>query len=105
MTRRGLVYNYGMDVFDVSNKFELQKLFLQGSTPKNLTGFYKGKLNLVISENLLETLGGFLAKIYLPWRGKRFDKDKGINVFPSFFGKNTNFPFKTEVKKGLHDNM
>jgi len=103
---------------------ELQNLFAKGTTPKNLDGFYEGKLELLIPKSPVEFFGKFVSKFYLPWYGKEFNKilREGNNLIPSYllFLMKTRyrnsivkteknrlhvFPFKTRVQKGLVDNI
>ena len=103
----------------------LQQAFLKGTTPKNLEGFYKGRLLQIFPNSIVEFLGGLAAKFWLPWHGKEFYKDKqeGDNILPLYLlpfislrygnkvilkkdGQTIHaFPFKTTVKKGLKDDI
>lgn len=103
----------------------LQQAFLKGKIPKNLDGFYKGRLLKVMPCNIFESIGGFIAKFWLPWYGKNFyyKQQRGDNVLPSYmaslikvrYGEEAIlkkeysaihvFPFKTLIKKGLKDNI
>lgn len=103
----------------------LQLLFEKGSPPKNLNGFYKGKLELFIPINTIERIGALLLMFWLPWYGKNFyyKYNKGDNVIPQYmslfirsrFGKRTLFkketkgmhvfPFKTHITKALRDRL
>lgn len=78
----------------------LQFLFEKGTVPKELEGFYKGKLDELIPANLLEYVGKFISFFWLPWRGKTFHKNHGENILP--FNKHV-FPFKTKITTGLQD--
>ncbi len=101
---------------------DLQKSFLNGTPAKDLDGFYKGALLQLIPTTPLESFAGIIAKVWLPWYGKKFDKNKhtGINKLPSYVipplrslfeekisGEDTSsmfaFPFKTSLEKGLKD--
>lgn len=101
----------------------LQQTFLQGKAPENLDGFYKGKLVWLMPSNITESIGGLIAKFWLPWYGKTFysKQQRGDNVLPLYmtslikfrYGKDSIlkkeknvvhvFPFKTTIKKGLKD--
>lgn len=105
--------------------YSLQQLFIKGNPPKNLDGFYKGTLDMLIPKNLLEQIEEFVAKIWLPWYGKQFNKktNSGDNLLPEVlqpllrskygnktFGKKDGnrihaFPFKTKITKALQDPM
>lgn len=102
---------------------QLQQSFLKGVPPKELHGFYRGKLELLIPGNIVESLAGFIAKFWLPWYGKEFNKhqQRGDNLLPSYLlplirfrykdiailGKDKDrihvFPFRTKIKEGLQD--
>lgn len=103
---------------------DLQQSFLKGTPAKDLDGFYKGALLQFIPTTPLESFAGLITKVWLPWYGKKFNKDKhsGINKLPSYVipplrllfgekisGEDTNnmfaFPFKTSTQKGLKDPM
>src|SRR5258708_3154617 len=86
-----------MNIFD-----QLQNGFSKGKTPKNLEGFYKGTLALVIPKYPIEYFGNFFSKFWLPWHGKTFTKNKGINNVS--FGI-TAFSFSTKITKGIEDNI
>lgn len=101
----------------------LEVMFLKGTPPKNLNGFYKGRLELLLPENFIESLASVIAHFWIPWYGKTFDSDReqGDNVLPLFLlsliqlrygkktilGKERNgvhvFPFKTIIQKALKD--
>lgn len=111
----------------MSNKKEdlLQQTFLKGTVPKDINGFYKGKLIHLISGSLIEFFGGIIANFWLPWYGKTFynKQHKGNNILPSYikpfirlrFGdksilrKEGNiihvFPFNTSITKGIKDSI
>lgn len=107
----------------MSLKEALQQSFLRGTLPRNLDGFYKGKLMFFIPGNAMEFVGGLIARIWLPWYGKEFDKNRkrGSNTLPSYmtsfiksrYGNKAvvseeqnsihAFPFHTKVTQGLKD--
>lgn len=107
------------------NVIKLQEKFINGKTPKQLDGFYRGSLDQVIDTNFVETLAKIAVSIFLPWKGKWFNakNNMGDNILPSFlvpiirlkigdnykikkeFGGSHVFPFKTSIQKGLKDNM
>ena len=80
----------------------LQFSFVHGKTPSNLGGFYKGKLELLLPHYPIEYIGSFIAKFWLPWRGKEFFDNRGVNVLP--FGMHK-FPFTTKATKGIEDTI
>src|SRR5258706_3837317 len=86
-----------MNTFD-----QLQNEFSKGKTPKDLEGFYEGSLALVLPTNTVEQIGSFISKLLLPWHGKTFTHNKGINNLS--FGIKA-FPFSTKITKGLEDNI
>ena len=111
----------------MSNKKEemLRQTFLKGSLPRNLNGFYKGKLAQFIPGNISEFLRGIIANFWLPWHGKTFynQQNRGDNILPSYikpfirlrFGDKPItqeegtiihvFPFKTAIKRSIKDNL
>ena len=82
----------------------LHQLFLKGTLPKGLDGFYQGKLLTLIPANFVELLGSIVSKFWLPWYGKEFynEKQRGDNLLP--FGIHI-FPFQTRIKGGLKDDI
>lgn len=63
--------------------------FVKGTLPKNLSGLYKGSVNLKTT-----------------WQGKKFSStNSGINIFKDEKGTTENFPFKTYSGQGLQDNI
>ncbi len=75
----------------------LELKFKKGTLPKNLDGFYKGKLLKLTTHTLINALGEFIAQIWFPWSGKTFYKitATGDNVV---FGTHK-IPFKTYASK------
>jgi hypothetical protein len=102
----------------------LRQIFIQGKPAKNLDGFYSGTLEQLFPKNIFESFVGFLANFWLPWKGKSFDLKTqtgnnvlSISLLPLFRKKYTislvsknkteiyAFPFKTNITKGLQDNI
>lgn len=101
----------------------LQQLFLKGTPPKDLNGFYHGKVEQFIPGNLIEFLGGLFIKVWLPWYGKVFDSSKksGYNLIATqlvplirlrytdmgVLGQEQNktriYLFQTSIQKSLKD--
>ena len=100
---------------------QLQKEFKKGKIPYSLHGFYHGEVSLLIPNNLAESLGSFLLRLYLPWKGKYFYRRSGDNIISSplklFLSLASQkiryirngisgyhaFPFRTFIKKGIMD--
>ncbi len=68
-----------------------QAIFLKGSLPSNLDGFYKGTVN----------------SYHGTWQGKTFfaSQSKGINSFKDAGKDTTRYPFKTYSGTGLLDGI
>lgn len=100
----------------------LTREFAEGKTPQALNGFYRGELALLLPLSPLFVLAGWIARVWLPWRGKTFyDEINGDNTLsrdverlcqkyvPSaYIGKgNTQgfhaFPFTTIVEQSMSD--
>ncbi len=99
--------------------------FASGTTPKQLDGFYQGKLIKLLPKNVLESFGSMILQVWLPWYGKEFagQENKGSNRLPkyllsffkSFYGDSiilkidkqsiNVFPFRTMITTGLQDKM
>src|SRR3989344_8491944 len=62
---------------------QLQKEFKKGKIPYSIHGFYQGEVSLLLPNNLTESLGSFLLKLYLPWKGKYFYRKSGDNIISS----------------------
>ncbi len=104
---------------------EFQNSFLKGTPPKNLDGFYKGKLVLGLPGTAIESIAALITKFWIPWYGKEFnDKHhEGNNSIPSYlfsfvrlmYGEKVIikrhkdsinvFPFRTKITKGLNDKI
>lgn len=101
----------------------LQQQYIQGTTPKNLEGFYKGTLEQFTPGTLLECVGFLITRFWIPWYGKNFNNSKGFNIISTYlllpinllFGSNPilkkysnkieAFPFKTKITQGLRDKV
>ena len=70
----------------ISRLIPAQKAFEGGTLPEGLEGFYQGRL----------------AGLSLPWRGKFFNKESGLNRF-HVFGQRDLFEFKISQGPGLTD--
>src|SRR3989338_1636280 len=107
------------------NDFVLQNEFVKGIIPGNLDGFHKGEMAALFPNTIGETLGAVFLKIWMPWKGKYFYKDKqvGDNIlsrhlatylrfrFNDFSSPGSSdklfhaFPFGTYVMHGVHDEI
>lgn len=103
----------------------LDDSFKNGTLPKKLNGFYRGKLEVLYPKTVIERIGNIAFKIWLPWYGKELDtkKNTGLNHVPAILdpivrarygdsvilGKTGAalqvFPFKTSNAKGLKDTI
>lgn len=109
----------------MDNSEDSSQQFLKGTAPKNVNGFYHGKLVQLFPKNIPEFLGEFVSKIWLPWYGKEFDSknSKGNNVIPSYLSPLVTLrygekiilkkakdiihvlPFQTKITKGIEDDI
>ncbi len=103
----------------------LQQLFLTGTPPKDLNGFYHGSLNQFIPQTLIEHIGSIILKFWLPWYGKNFEKNtlQGYNfispaLLPIIKWKYGDkgileqekhrihiYPFQTRIRKSIRDSI
>ena len=109
----------------LSDFADLDKFFSKGKLPKNLDGFYRGKLVKMFPENAMESIANTIAKFWLPWYGKVFDNQNksGFNVMPAYLeglvksrygnkvilGKSALglhvFPFRTIIAVGINSKV
>lgn len=80
---------------------ELEMLFQGGKPPKDLQGFYRGRLLATRINPLTNFVMTILKKRLMPWKGKTFDskKRKGVNIVSrkaSFLFRFQNLPSNTK---------
>jgi hypothetical protein len=100
----------------------LNEVFALGKVPMGLDGQTDGILVVSLIQGVLDRGMGVLSKVYLPWKGKRFDaaNNRGDNlltglarypaklIWPRYEtkavpGGRAAFDFETRVEPGKHD--